>query len=581
MTVLRTHRLKRASALMVALGLLLLACAAQASAAEVEWRQGSATLAEAIATKSSGTMTMTDEGLEGAGHPWTLECSATASEGLAGPGAADEEAHGIWGDECSRTNPPRCSVTPLYTLEYLHLPWKSELAVKEGRVQDVINGKEGKPGFKIGCSISGTPTTIAECTGTLEARVTNTVEGVSGTFDGEKLTCENFAYGKSSGVLKGSMLVEAAKGSKLDVARAVGWRQGGTELSKSIATKSKGDVKLTDESTAVSVECEGTGEGSAGAGSAGEVTKWTASKCTLLAAGSVCEKGKVAEIVATHLPWRSELVRLEGLVESPRDLIASSGKGAPGYEIECTVGGIFKTVDECTATALETAVANASGGVDATFDGEKLKCSVGGAGTGKLEGTQFIEAASGGTLEVNSPVWLQAGATLTKAQATKSTGTVTLTDEGAGMTFECEGTSEGFAGPGSLGEVTKWTASKCTELSSKTSCEKGKPVTLAAVHLPWRSELATVEGVTRDVLSEDGKGAPGYEFKCTVAGIYKVTDLCTATQLDTAMTNVTGGVDAVFDGEKLKCSVGGAGTGKLEGTQLLEATSGGKLEVGL
>jgi hypothetical protein len=400
MTVLRTHGLRRAPALVLALGLLLLACAAQASAAEVEWRQGSMTLSEAIATKASGSMTMTDEGLEGEGHPWTLECTAESSEGLAGPGAADESTHGIWGSNCGRTSPPRCSASELYTLEYLHLPWKSELVVKEGVTQDVITGKGGKPGFKIRCNVSGTGTTLAECTGTLEARVTNTTGGVSATFDGEKLTCENFPYGRSSGVLKGTLLVEAAKGSRLEAVRSAGWRQAGVELSKSVGTKSKGAVKLTDEATSLSVECEATGEGSVGSGSAGEATEWTASKCTLLATGGVCEKGKAVGMTAVHLPWRSELVRLEGLVEGTRDIIASGGKGAPGFDIKCTVGGIYKVADECTATHLETAMTDVTGGVDAAFDGEKLNCSVGGAGKGKLEGTQLVEAISGGKLEV-------------------------------------------------------------------------------------------------------------------------------------------------------------------------------------
>ena len=42
---------------------------------------------------------------------------------------------------------------------------------------------------------------------------------------------------------------------------------------------------------------------------------------------------------------------------------------------------------------------------------------------------------------------------------------------------------------------------------------------------------------------------------------------------------MTGGVDAAFDGENLKCTVGGTGKGALTGTQLIEAAKGGKLEV--
>ena len=51
------------------------------------------------------------------------------------------------------------------------------------------------------------------------------------------------------------------------------------------------------------------------------------------------------------------------------------------------------------------------GGVDAAFDGENLKCTVGGTGKGALTGTQLIEATKGGRLEVVVPEWRQAGGT--------------------------------------------------------------------------------------------------------------------------------------------------------------------------
>ena len=351
------------------------------------------------------------------------------------------------------------------------------------------------------------------------------------------------------------------------------WRQGGAELLESVGTKSKGSVKLTDEGDSLEVECEGAGEGSVGAGSVGEESKWAKSKCTLVKAAS-CEAGKGAELSAVSLSWHSELVMPEGAV---RDSITTGGKGTPGFTIKCTVGGILKVVDECTGT-LKTSVTNAAGGVDAAFDGEKLKCSVGGAGAGALEGTELIEAAKGGTLEVTGPAWRQGGAELLESAGTKSKGSVKLTDEGDSLEVECEGTGEGSVGAGSVGEESKWAKSKCT-LVKAASCEAGKGAELSAVHLSWHSELVMPEGgAVREVITTSGKGTPGFSITCTVGGILKVVDECTGT-LKTSVTNAAGGVDAEFDGEKLKCSVGGAGAGALEGTELIEAAKGGTLEV--
>ena len=366
-------------------------------------------------------------------------------------------------------------------------------------------------------------------------------------------------------------------GNNLTLKTPVEWRQGGAVLSESVGTKSKGTVKLADEAATggeLEVECEAAGEGSVGPGGVDEETKWSKSKCTLVKTGS-CEAGKAAELVAVHLPWHSETLALEGTV---RDVITSSGKGTPGLEIVCTVAGIFKVVDECTGT-LKTGMTNVAGGVDATFDGEKLKCSSGGAGKGALEGTELIEATKGGKLEVSAPEWRQGGAVLSESVGTKSKGTVKLTDEaatGGELEVECEAAGEGSVGPGGVDEETKWSKSKCT-LVKTGSCEAGKAAELVAVHLPWHSETLALEGTVRDVITSSGKGTPGLEIVCTVAGIFKVVDECTGT-LKTGMTNVAGGVDATFDGEKLKCSSGGAGKGALEGTELIEATKGSTLE---
>ncbi len=344
------------------------------------------------------------------------------------------------------------------------------------------------------------------------------------------------------------------------------WRQGGAKLSEAASAKWKGTIKLVDEGKN-SVECEGTAEGSVGAGAIDEETKWTTSKCTIIS--GPCETP--ATLRAVNLPWHSEVVISEG---TTHDLLTGSGKTTAGYKLECEVGGIVKTEDECTATTLKTGMTNVTGGVDAAFDGEKLNCTAGGTGKGSLTGTQLVEPTKGGKLEVTAPEWRQGGAGLTEAVAAKWKGTVKLVDEGKNSE-ECEGTTEGSVEIGGLDEETKWTTSKCTIISSE-SCEA--PSTLTAVHLPWHSELTFAGGASYDVLTGSGKTTAGYKLECEVGGIVKTVDECTATTLKTGMTNVTGGVDAAFDGEKLNCTAGGSGKGSLTGTQLVEATKGGKLE---
>ena len=142
------------------------------------------------------------------------------------------------------------------------------------------------------------------------------------------------------------------------------WRQAGEPLSAAVGTKSKGTVKLTDEGTGVGMECEAAGEGPVGVGAVDEDTKVTMSKCHTVS--GTCESPGME---AANLPWHSELTLSSGSVY---DVIATGGKGAPGYRFICTVGGIAKTTDECTGTTLKTGMTNVTGGVDAAFDGENL-----------------------------------------------------------------------------------------------------------------------------------------------------------------------------------------------------------------
>jgi hypothetical protein len=184
-----------------------------------------------------------------------------------------------------------------------------------------------------------------------------------------------------------------------------------------------------------------------------------------------------------------------------------------------------------------------------------------------------------------APVWKLNGVEIKEAVSvkSKSVGKLKLSDTGAGTEIECEGTDKGKVGPGGKDEVIEITATGCSFVSAKNgSCEASKPVTAKAVNLPWVTELYEPEvGKIRDhIRAHSGGGAPGWVVECTVAGFFKVQDECTG-ESNTAMSNVTGGVDAIFDATtpKANCSIGGTGTGKVEGTDLNENPVAGTITV--
>ncbi len=173
-----------------------------------------------------------------------------------------------------------------------------------------------------------------------------------------------------------------------------------------------------------------------------------------------------------------------------------------------------------------------------------------------------------------TPVWHLNAGPLTEASSTSWKGTVTMTDAKVPLlgsqTEQCEDTAEGTVTSKGLGEVTHWTSSNCKSGAGKAECENSKPIALAAVHLPWRVELTTVEGAIHAVIGSSGAGVPGFTVKCKVVGI-NAEDTCTGT-LTTATTNVSGGVMTAFKpAEKLTCVQGGVGSGTLEGSQTIGA----------
>jgi len=181
--------------------------------------------------------------------------------------------------------------------------------------------------------------------------------------------------------------------------------------------------------------------------------------------------------------------------------------------------------------------------------------------------------------------WLINGAAITVAKKTHSKALVLLEDSGSGTAVHCKGFDAGTVGPGGKDLVESVTAEllgtndkiPCT-FDKTGTCESGTAPTALAIHLPWKTELELINGKVRDLILADGNGAPGWAVTCkTFLG--STTDTCeeeAGKPGSTALANVTEGVLATFDKETpaAKCSIGGAGSGHVSGTDLTESPSG-------
>ena len=176
------------------------------------------------------------------------------------------------------------------------------------------------------------------------------------------------------------------------------------ELTSALAVKSKGTLSLTDTKVplvgSVTVKCTGTDAGTIGPEKADSITEIyeTSGSKKIKCTSSQCTGTPEAE--AVHLPWTTELVEVTNKKgeKEIRDLIKNSGAGVPGWAVKCTILGVTKT-DECTAASSTKTTNTASGNVAAEFEKEspKANCSLGGTGSGEVNGTDTIEHPTSGT----------------------------------------------------------------------------------------------------------------------------------------------------------------------------------------
>jgi hypothetical protein len=332
------------------------------------------------------------------------------------------------------------------------------------------------------------------------------------------------------------------------------WAQGGTSLSGAIGTKWKGNVKITDESLEVTVECADSGEGSAGPGAVDKVTTLTVSSCTPVDSPN-CKTLESAK--ALDLPWNGDLTVVKsGGGVGIRNMITEESKD-PGFSFECTTP-IGKVLDTCIASALSTNGEDRTGGVEATFAREiPLNCSEGGKGKGRLEGIQSIEAVKGSALEVLSPF-----KGLTSAHKVTSAGELTIEDQDDEVGAKCHTELHGTVEADGKGTVTEYYGSDC---QPKLGCISINGI--AAVNLPWKTELYEAEGIPRERYASGGSGTPEWEFTCKNSE-GTVSDTCGIGNPGLE-NSLQGYVVAIFDERftsKAPCSAFGLNDGLWQGS---------------
>jgi hypothetical protein len=216
------------------------------------------------------------------------------------------------------------------------------------------------------------------------------VSSASATWD----LCTNVGAGKGS--FKDSACKEKEEKGAWE------WKEVTGTNSVKLLNVAGGKLKLEDMKAETEIECTGEGQGTVGSGNKDVISSLTASSCSFVKAGK-CESSKPVTANAVDLPWSTELILVSG---ATWDSIKADGAGEPGWNVECTVLGIFKISDECKGEAKTKMTNLANGKIESAFEGEasgKAKCSVGGAEQGLVSGAGIIEAEGGNGLKFLAP----------------------------------------------------------------------------------------------------------------------------------------------------------------------------------
>lgn len=170
--------------------------------------------------------------------------------------------------------------------------------------------------------------------------------------------------------------------------------------------------------------------------------------------------------------------------------------------------------------------------------------------------------------------WLIGGVQVFETKSITFSGSVTMSYQGRGFRVEeqCQDTGKGTVAPKGAGEITSWTVTGCTNVSN---CGEGGSI--VAQHLPWHTQLSTVEGSILNTATETGKnGQPDFTLKCISESLPENV----ACQVpNSIMQNVEAGVTATISVEVKGCSAVSIPEVKVVSSQTIKSFNAGKLSV--
>jgi hypothetical protein len=192
---------------------------------------------------------------------------------------------------------------------------------------------------------------------------------------------------RAGGTVTVCLIVIACSATTAEGFEGPDWSVGGEgEVTKAVAVKSASSGTVTLEDTKLfTIRCHARSEGTVEPDNKGSITSASMTECENVkgCSGAITAK-------AVHLPWSVALAEVEG---QPSVQLTNSGKGEPGWLVECT-GESVK--DECVGE-MTVAIDDVSAGVDFNFatKGERGDCTHGGEGTGFTVGTEVYETTGG------------------------------------------------------------------------------------------------------------------------------------------------------------------------------------------
>ncbi|HEY3828915.1 MAG TPA: hypothetical protein VGL57_06940 [Solirubrobacteraceae bacterium] len=194
--------------------------------------------------------------------------------------------------------------------------------------------------------------------------------------------------------------------------------------------------------------------------------------------------------------------------------------------------------------------------------------------------TVLVVALALGALSASAAMaheWKVSGNPVISPTKAESEGTLQFENTTEQYSFQCKFRRKVELEPGGLGEITSITSTsgaKVLKCETKTSSACEKEAEIEALHLPWRTELVTINGELRNKIVKGG-GQPEWKITCFLFRI-KTPNWCYATT-NAGIKNSGSLVEEIYDAKSphTLCTNDGGEPFVTKGTELLVSTSGG------